>query len=397
MYPSNGSHYNPCLDFVRKHSEAFGRDRKNGNSTLCARKEAQACMGKDIEFKAFADILKTNISPEIGDGSFLATMIDAYLRKPTDADLQNLRDEAEEKSKKRRKKVEPEPWNPFSGLEEDTLERIYRGTNPWDPRKLAKVKGRRSDTRFADWINQQDKIVVTHIEDDFKSLCPGFSDENMIGFACQDWFADFIQKQCDRNRPNLSPLSTPTASATGKMTAEEFQKSFRVGLENGKIYYGSQIISIPPELQPPDTIKDEEDLYISALLDAYAQAVGVKMYTKNDICLLKRKHRENFEEQRINYYAAIRITRIIRECFLNSEEELKRWLDESSDYISDTRRDDYKDGFERLKAVLKMVINCKTTSAVDQCGRLIGPKERKGACHLLTNEGRFVWVNENDE
>jgi len=113
--------------------------------------------------------------------------------------------------------------------------------------------------------------------------------------------------------------------------------------------------------------------------------------------LLKKKYREHFEEQRINYYAAVRITRIIRDCFINDEEELRKWLDESSDYISDTRRDDYHDGFERLKAVLKMVINCKTTSAVDQCGRLVGPKEKKGVCHLLANTGKIVWVNQDDE
>lgn len=354
-------------------------------------------MSSGFEFMTFADILKTNISPQSGDGSFLTEMIDAYLREPTGVDLQKLRDDAEKKSRKRKKTVAPEPWNPFSGLEEDTLERIYRGSNPWDPKKLAKVKGRRSDTRFADWINRQDKKIVAHIEEDFEALCPGFADDGMIGFACQDWFTDFIQEKIDRNRPASPPVRQSVAPATEKMTSEEFRKSFYVDLEDGKIHFGNSVISIPPELQPPDDIKDEEDLYIAALLDAYSQAVGDVVFTKNDVHLLKKKYRENFEEQRINYYAAIRITRIIRECFVDSEEELKRWLDESSDYISDTRRDDYRDGFERLKAVLKMVINCKTTSAVDQCGRLIGPKERKGACHLLTNDGRFVWVNEDDE
>ena len=43
------------------------------------------------------------------------------------------------------------------------------------------------------------------------------------------------------------------------------------------------------------------------------------------------------------------------------------------------------------------VLDCRTTSAVDQCERLIGPKERQGVCHLLVNDQRFVWVNEDDD
>ena len=365
-------------------------------------------MNRDIEFKEFADILKTNISPESGDGSFLTEMIDAYLREPTAQDLQKLKDEAQKKSRKRKTKVAPESWNPFSDLQEDTLERIYRGSNPWDPKKLSKVMGRRSDTHFADWINKQPKSVLAHIEEDFENLCPGFAGDALIGFACQDWLTDFFQKGIDRDRPAPSaPLPAPPATspspagddssaAPHKMTSEQFLKSFYIDSENGKLHFGNSVIKIPEELLPPDEIEDEEEVYIAALLAAYSEATGTPV-TKDDVHLLKKKYRENFEEQRINYYAAVRITRIIRDCFINDEEELRKWLDESSDYISDTRRDDYHDGFERLKAVLKMVINCKTTSAIDQCGRLVGPKEKKGVCHLLANTGKIVWVNQDDE
>ena len=62
---------------------------------------------------------------------------------------------------------------------------------------------------------------------------------------------------------------------------------------------------------------------------------------------------------------------------------MKTWKSETYDYISDTLRDEYDNGFKRLVEVLKTVIHCKTTSVVDQCERLIGPKERKGVCHLL--------------
>ena len=75
---------------------------------------------------------------------------------------------------------------------------------------------------------------------------------------------------------------------------------------------------------------------------------------------------------------------------------LKEWLNGTESYISDVRQDIYDNGYRRLMAVLAKVVDCKTISAVDQCNRLIDARERKGACHLLVNQGRFVWVDEDD-
>lgn len=134
---------------------------------------------------------------------------------------------------------------------------------------------------------------------------------------------------------------------------------------------------------PPDGIADEEGNYIAALLNAYADALDSPGLTVDDVPSLKKKYRENFEEQRVNYYSAIRIIRILRESFANSESEMNTWKSETYDYISDTLRDEYANGFKRLIEVLKTVKDCKTTSIVDQCERLVGPKEKKGVCHLL--------------
>lgn len=344
-----------------------------------------------MDFKTFADILKTNIDVDADDDVFFMEIFDNYLREPSDEDLQKLEDIAKEKAKKTKRPVSQEPWNPFDGIGKDAQERLFRGQRPFQVPRLKKVYARRDDNRFANYINKQKKLVVAHIEDDFTRLIPDFTEYNDIGYACQDWLTKFIQQEIDRDR------DTPPASSPTRMTAQEFQASFFVDWSAGKIHFGNETINIPPDLIPPKEIKDDEDLYVAALLDAYAEAAKKPPVKPEDIRLLKKVYRENFAEQRINYYAAVRITRIIRECFLNDEAELNRWMNESSDYISITRRDEYKNGFQRLKAVLKKVVDCKTTSAVDQCGRLIGPKERQGVCHLLVNNKQFVWVNEDDE
>lgn len=344
-----------------------------------------------MEFKDFADILKTHIDVDADDDEFFMELFDNYLRKPTSEDLQKLEETAKKKAQKTNRHVDPKPWNPFDGIGKDAQERLFRGQRPFQIPRLKKVYARRDDNRFAAYINGQKKETVAHIEEDFLRLIPDFTDDQNIGYACQDWLTQFIQREIDRDR------TTPPAAHSARMTAQEFHASFYVDWSAGKIHYGNECITIPPELIPPEEIADEEDLYVGALLDAYAQAAGQPPITREDIHLLKRTYRENFAEQRINYYAAVRITRIIRECFIDDKEELDRWLNESADYISITRQEDYDDGFQRLKAVLKKVVDCKTTSAVDQCGRLIGPKERQGVCHLLVNNEAFVWVNQDDE
>ena len=341
-----------------------------------------------MEFKDFADILKTHIDVDADDDEFFMELFDNYLREPTEEDLQKLEDAAKNKAKKTKKHVETEPWNPFDGIGKDAQERLFRGQRPFQVPKLKKAYARRDDNRFAEYICNQRKVVVAHIEEDFLRLIPNFTDGQNIGYACQDWLTHFIQREIDRDR---------NAQPEHRMTAQEFKASFYVDWTAGKIHFGHESIQIPSELIPPEEIADEEDLYVDALLNAYAQASGDPPVTQEDVRLLKKTYRDNFAEQRINYYAAVRITRIIRECFINDKEELDRWLNESSDYISITRKDEYDDGFQRLKAVLKKVVDCRTTSAVDQCGRLVGAKECQGVCHLLVNNEEFVCVNEDDE
>lgn len=364
---------------VRQHSAAFGKNEnlKRGTRT-------------GMDFDDFADILKTDINVDADDDEFFMELFDNYIREPSEDDLRKLEDAAKKKGSKLGKQVDPEPWNPFDGIGKDAQERLFRGQRPFQIPRLKKVYARRDDNRFAAYINSQDKTIVAHIEEDFVRLIPGFTDEQNIGYACQDWLTVFIQREIDRDR-NIQPDST-----NKRMTVQEFHASFYVDRSAGKIIFGNDSIAIPPELIPPEEIADEEDLYVAALLDAYAQAAGKPPATKEDVLLLKKVYRDNFSQQRINYYAAVRITRIMRECFIDHEEELNRWLKESSDYIRVTRCDEYDDGFERLKAVLNKVIDCRTTSAVDLCGRLIGPKERQGVCHLLVNNEEFVWVNEDD-
>ena len=75
---------------------------------------------------------------------------------------------------------------------------------------------------------------------------------------------------------------------------------------------------------------------------------------------------------------------------------MKTWKTQTFDYISDTYRDDYPNGYKRLIAVLKKVVDSKTQAAIDGCDQLIQSKERKGVCHLLAIDGIIHWVQDDE-
>lgn len=244
-------------------------------------------------------------------------------------------------------------------------------------KKLRIIYRKKSPDKFAKYIQQFDEDVQLNIENDIKKHLPQFNaEEGDIGYACADLFIAIIHDLID-DSPIL-PTETEKISSL-----ENFKNSFYYDPVDNRIHINNTIIKLPPQLLPPDGIADEEGNYIAALLNAYADALDSPGLTVDDVPSLKKKYRENFEEQRVNYYSAIRIIRILRESFANSESEMNTWKSETYDYISDTLRDEYANGFKRLIEVLKTVKDCKTTSIVDQCERLVGPKEKKGVCHLL--------------
>ena len=116
-----------------------------------------------MEFKDFADILKTHIDVDADDDVFFLDLFDNYLREPTDEDLQKLEDAAKKKQEKTKKPAKLESWNPFDDIDKDAQERLFRGQRSFPIPKLKKIYARRDDNRFAGYINGQKKSVVAHI------------------------------------------------------------------------------------------------------------------------------------------------------------------------------------------------------------------------------------------
>lgn len=288
---------------------------------------------------------------------------------------------------------QPPAKNPFSGIQPDTVERYIRRQRPFNKKRLRDTRKMRNIDNFASFIGRYfDDTQKFNIESEIQQICPDFNkDANEINYPVADLFLELLDKLIgDSDIPSYTEMPVQTNES------DNIPNSYYYDPVDRKIHIGGNIINLPPELLPPDDIDDEEIPYVNELLLAYADASGNAPLTKDEVAKLKGKYKDNFVEQRINYYSAVRICRIIRESYANPEQEMNTWKSQTFDYISDTYRDDYPNGYKRLIAVLIKVVDSKTQAAIDGCDQLIQPKERKGVCHLLANDGAIHWVQEDE-
>lgn len=321
---------------------------------------------KEMNLVKLFEILNNNRAEEPSDYAFFMKLIDEFVKpqeENSDADR-----------------------NPFASLDRDTVERYFRGQRPFSKRKLADTRRMRNIQSFASFVNSYfNSTQQENIELDIQREIPDFNENGTkINYLLAYLFSDAIDESLQKKDSN-------SANTNGIISSKYYYDH-----NDNKIHIGGSIIDLPPELTPPDNIDDEEIIYVSELLKAYADASGTPTLTIDEISKLSGTFKANFTEQRINYYSAARICRIIRDAYANPEIEMKKWKAQTFDFISDTYRDDYDNGYKRLIAVLKKVVDCKTTAAIEGCDQLIQPKERKGVCHLLVNEGKIHWVQKDE-
>lgn len=297
-------------------------------------------------------------------------------------------------SKKEKELYAEEKYNPFFQLKADTIERYVSDSGQVNVKHLKTVYGRRDANRLAEYLKRLGETHLYDIEIEIKKRLPGFnSDEGATEYVIADLFIELCEAHISGKKEVHVAYVPPTERLA---TAVALGSSFFYDAKDNTLHLGEKVIQLPDQAVPPEIPKPDEDLYIKALLAAYAHDLGRDVVLPEELTSLHRKYRDNFSTSRISYYSAVRICRFLRESFTDAEEELELWKKQTKDYIIDTLNDDYDSGYRRLVAVLKMVVNCTTTAAVDSCNRLIGPNERKGVCHLLANEGEISWVFEDE-
>ena len=150
-------------------------------------------------------------------------------------------------------------------------------------------------------------------------------------------------------------------------------------------------------LIPPETPADHERQYISALYDAYDDAVDDGTLPSDDISQ-HPKYDKDLKQRRIEYFAAEAVRRGTRENFRNNAPDnlFAALMTETMDGVFDVHAMDYKHGFERLLSVMRHATTLHLENSI--IGRIpewVGTSQKKGVCHMLVNEGQIKgWVDD---
>ncbi|TYS69711.1 hypothetical protein FZC76_05595 [Sutcliffiella horikoshii] len=153
----------------------------------------------------------------------------------------------------------------------------------------------------------------------------------------------------------------------------------------------------PDAQTPPKNFDKKEMTYVSELLAAYADDNGKKVIRKEDI-VEHPKYGENFQRHRKDYYAAETIRQSARDILLDTEkDEFSILTEETYDGIIDVHEDDYNNGYKRLKSVMKHVTTIQLNKSIlNSFPGWISTSEKKGVCHILVNDGKIKWVNQDE-
>ncbi len=161
----------------------------------------------------------------------------------------------------------------------------------------------------------------------------------------------------------------------------------------GNIRFGGRKLSMPLTILSDETIEPTELTYITELLKAYSEELGVKIDTVESL----REYDyyfKHFNRQRKDYYSVETIRRFVRDTLTDSR-QFDLLKEEIYNGIIDTHEQKYDNGYKRLVADLQQAVQTNTSKCLlDSKIHCIGNSERKGTCHILVNDNRLRWVDE---
>ena len=145
------------------------------------------------------------------------------------------------------------------------------------------------------------------------------------------------------------------------------------------------------KLTPPIDHNDYECKYISHLLDAYNDFETDEFINTDNVD--SSRHAKHFSRSREEFWLAESVRKMSEENCPGDRDEYEELLNDMLHHVADTHEEDYKNAFERVKAV-----TAKATSLQKKDNRIISGElssgELKGVCFQLSNEDKLIWKSE---
>lgn len=147
---------------------------------------------------------------------------------------------------------------------------------------------------------------------------------------------------------------------------------------------------------PPKEIQKIEQNYVKKLLLAYNDSTSENDKIMSEVDLVgKRVLKDHFERQRLHFYAAESLLELERDANPKNDTYNKSLKDIIYSSVIDTVESDYKNGFERVKAVTDRARLCSLSA--HPLLNVTHDDDKHGICHHLANEDRIEWVIKNEE
>lgn len=149
----------------------------------------------------------------------------------------------------------------------------------------------------------------------------------------------------------------------------------------------------PSPIPVPEEVDTEEMKYVAALYEAYGETEGKKITGPQDL----GKYKKHFDRQRKNYYLAETIHRELRDTIHRDEQGFEDLKDEIEEGIAEKSEADYDTPVKKVDAVMEHAGSLPISRNMEDIMLgWVGPAEKKGVCHMLVNDERLSWVDENE-
>jgi hypothetical protein len=150
--------------------------------------------------------------------------------------------------------------------------------------------------------------------------------------------------------------------------------------------FGGGLPPRPSSAKPPATVAPVESRFVTQLLGAYTEHIGVPV--PDPYSVPSGKLREHFHRQREAFYHAESLRVFARDSVPTGTFEALQ--EDIFDGVIDTHDAAHADGFEKVCAVTKAAREVQiTANALISCTK---PKDRDGICHQLVNKERLQWT-----
>lgn len=329
-------------------------------------------------FHEIAEELKTYMAPSERGGIFVVQLVGDTLREP-------MTDEEE-------KMALDDKFNPVAELSLNMQDQIYEGKKFISKTRAGLICSRYDGADFAEEIDNLYDADKDHLQT-FLARRGITVEIDELGSAMQDIMSQIFHGLAKGIRDVDIQLTIHEPRPSIKNLAEN-----RIYFENGKLIIDGETIELPIQLDESQ-IYEFESGYISALCNAYAEALSRDEVTVDDIPNLPRKYQANFYDQRKAYLSAESIQRSISEVYEDGENQFDILKEDAFFGIKTTYYDDYDTGYRRLLEVLKKVSDIQLTkSKLMLIKNLIGNLERLGIVHILVNDETIKsWVGPYEE